>query len=227
MPGVRRPQGLPSSPSGAVDQSICQCRTRRGTSAGKTAGSLRPTQCSSGFCTSETTMSIRPVILLDFDDVIVLNRPGEFGGFDVISPDPPPALWSRLFHAPATEILVEALSEHRAQVVITTSWLRFMLRDGLERLFAKTGLEVLNSNLHDAWEAPQNHGETRAQAIDRWLAAHHRGEPYVILDDELSGTGLRRSLHDRRGRVVLCKANVGLHRGHAAAIRSALSRPSE
>lgn len=179
------------------------------------------------FDSSETAVSNRPVILLDFDDVIVLNRPGEFGGFDVISANPPPELWSRLFHAPATQVLVEALIEHGAQVVITTSWLRFMLRDAFEGLFKKTGLDVLNENLHDAWEAPQHRGETRVQAIDRWLAAHHRGEPYVILDDELSGTGLRRSVHDRRGRVVLCKENVGLHRGHMARIRTALTRPSD
>lgn len=172
-------------------------------------------------------MSNRPVILLDFDHVIVLNRPGEFGGFDVISANPPPELWSRLFHAPATQVLVEALTEHGAQVVITTSWLRFMLRDAFEGLFKKTGLEVLNDNLHDAWEAPQNRGETRAQAIDRWLAAHHRGEPYVIWDDELSGTGLRRSVHDRRGRLVRCKENVGLHRGYMASVRAALTRRSD
>ncbi|MBB2486828.1 hypothetical protein H5407_16495 [Mitsuaria sp. WAJ17] len=156
-------------------------------------------------------MSNRPVILLDFDDVIVLNRPGEFGGF----------------HVPATQVLVEALTEHGAQVVITTSWLRFMMREAFQNLFTNTGLEVLSKNMHDAWEAPQNRGETRAQAIDRWLAAHHRGEPYVILDDELSGTGLLRSVHDRRGRLVLCKENVGLHQGHMAAIRAALSRPSD
>ena len=99
-----------------------------------------------------------------------------------------------------------------------------MMREGFERLFKMTGLEVLNESLHDAWEAPQNRGETRAQAIDRWLAEHHRGEPYVIFDDELSGTGLKRSVHETRGRLVLCKEGVGLHRGHVALIRSALSK---
>ncbi len=172
-------------------------------------------------------LSNRPVILLDFDDVIVLNRPGGFGGYDVLAPNPPPELWSGLFHAPATQVLVEALTEHKAQLVITTSWLRFLPREGFEQLFAKTGLDVLGANLHDAWEAPQNRGETRAEAIDRWLAAHHRGEPYVILDDELSGTGLRRSVHDQFRRLVLCKENVGLHREHMAAIRASLSRPCE
>jgi len=148
-------------------------------------------------------------------------------GVLLLAPNPPPELWSRLFHAPATEVLVEAISEHRAQLVLTTSWLRFLPREGFEQLFAKTGLEVLATSLHDAWEAPQNRGETRAEAIDRWLAAHHRGEPYLILDDELSGTGLRHSVHDKLGRLVLCKERVGLLREHMAAIRSSLSRPCE
>jgi HAD domain in Swiss Army Knife RNA repair proteins len=169
-------------------------------------------------------MSNRPVIFLDFDDVIVLNRPGQFGGYDVIAPNPPPELWSRLFHLPAIQVLVEVLTEHEARVVITTSWLRFMMRPSFERLFTMTGLEVLNECLHDAWEAPQNRGETRAEAIDQWLAKHHRGEPYVILDDELSGTGLLRSVHEKRGRLILCEEAVGLHRGHLAPIRVALTR---
>lgn len=172
-------------------------------------------------------MSNRRVILLDFDDVVVLNQLGGFGGYDVLAPNPPPELWSRLFHAPATQVLVEALAEHRAQLVLTTSWLRFLPRESFEQLFSKAGLEVLGANLHDAWEAPQNRGETRARAIDRWLAAHHRGEPYLILGDELSGTGLRHSVHDQRGRLVLCKENVGLQREHMAAIRASLSRPCE
>ena len=169
-------------------------------------------------------MKNRPIILLDFDEVIVLNRPGQFGGYDVIAPDPPPQLWSNLFHAPATEVLIQALTEHDARIVITTSWLRFMMREGFERLFARTGLEILNASLHEAWEAPQNRGETRAQAIDRWLAMHHGGEAYVILDDELSGTGLRHSVHEKQGRLVLCKEDVGLHRDHLVLIRAALSK---
>lgn len=169
-------------------------------------------------------MNRRPIILLDFDEVIVLNRPGDVGGFDVISPNPPPELWERLFHKPATLTLVEAITEHHARVVITTSWLRFMMRDAFEHIFRKTALEVLSESLHDSWEAPQNRGETRAQAIDRWLTENHHGEPYVILDDELSGTGLRKSVHERRKRVVFCKADVGLTHGHLPFIRAALSK---
>lgn len=169
-------------------------------------------------------MNTRPIIMLDFDEVIVLNRPGDFGGFDVISRNPPPGLWERLFHQPAVQTLVQAITEHHAQVVITTSWLRFMTRDAFEDLFKKTALEVLSENLHGAWEALPERSDTRAQAIDRWLAANHRGEPYVILDDDRSGTGLRNSVHDRRKRVIFCEMDVGLEPGHLPFMRAALTR---
>ena len=164
-----------------------------------------------------------PIIFLDFDDVVVLNRPGQFGGYEVIAPNPQPEMWRQLFNVPSTQTLVQAIAEHDARVVITTSWLRFMLRESFEQLFSKACLKVLAQSLHAAWEAPQNRGETRAMAIDSWLAKHHCGEPYVILDDEMSGTGLRGSVHDGRRRVVLCEKDIGLHPGHLMAIRAALS----
>jgi hypothetical protein len=172
-------------------------------------------------------MKSRPIIMLDFDEVIVLNRLGDPGGFAAISPNPPPDIWERLFHQPATQTLVAAITEHDARVVITTSWLRFMLRDAFEDLFRKTSLEVLSGNLHESWEALPNRGDTRGGAIDRWLKVNHHGEPYVVLDDELSGTGLRGSVHDRRQRVVFCEADVGLHPKHLPLIRAALSTPPE
>ena len=79
-------------------------------------------------------MSARPIILLDFDEVIVLNRPGDIGRFDVISPNPPPEVWECLFHKPAIQTLAQAITEHQARVVITTRWLRFMLRDAFEHI---------------------------------------------------------------------------------------------
>jgi hypothetical protein len=165
----------------------------------------------------------RPLIFLDFDDLIVLNRLGEFGGYDVLAPNPPPEMWSQLFHAPAMALLVEVMAAHNAQLVLTTSWARFLPREAFEQLFAKAGYDLLRTSLHVAWEAPQSTGESRASAVDHWLAAHHRDEPYVVLDDELSGTGLRVSVHEQRGRVVLCKVGVGLQQEHLAAIHSALA----
>lgn len=166
---------------------------------------------------------MQPTVFLDFDEVIVLNGPGRFGGYDALAPNPPPELWANLFHAPAVATLVEALEEHNARVVITTSWLRFMLRPALEEVFERSGLQRISHRLHDAWEAPQQARETRLEAIDRWLAANHRGEPYVILDDDGSGTGLRGSRHDIASRVVMCDAETCLHRSQLEAIRQALT----
>jgi len=97
-----------------------------------------------------------------------------------------------------------------------------MGRDGFIALFQRTGLGVIADLLHDAWDAQQDRGCTRAQAIEKWLCARYEGQPLVILDDELSGTGLIKSSLDKAGCVVLCKAGVGLHSGHLPAVRSAL-----
>lgn len=165
-----------------------------------------------------------PIILLDFDDVIVLNRPGEYGGYDVMAPSPPPEIWTHIFDDLATRILLDAVTAHEARIVLTTSWLRILERASFERMFELAGLTALSQQLHTACEAPQFHGETRLQAIDRWLAQHHHGEPYIVLDDQLSGTGLRGSVHAKRKRLVLCEVNVGLQPQHVGVIRQALSR---
>jgi hypothetical protein len=162
-------------------------------------------------------------MFVDFDDVVVLKRPAQFSGREVSAPDPPAELLTNLLHPPAVQVLSEAVLEHEARVVITSSWLRFMKRDHVERLFREAGSPDVAERLHAAWDAPQRQGETRAAAIDRWLLANHRGEEFVILDDDRSGTGLRDSAHFERGRVVLCRAGIGLHRGHLASIRRALA----
>jgi hypothetical protein len=65
------------------------------------------------------------------------------------------------------------------------------------------------------------------QVLDAWLAEHHRGEPYCVIDDQASGSSLVGSAHDKAGRVLLCSVGIGLHRGHLPFIREALttSRP--
>jgi len=169
-------------------------------------------------------LNLQPVVFLDFDEVIKLNPEGAFGGYDVLAPDPPPEVWNQLFHAPAVAVLTTVLEQWNPRVVITTSWLRFMLRDALEHVFVKTGLEHITAALHEAWEAPQNARETRCDAIERWLQVHHRGEPYVILDDDRSGTGLRASRHFRAGRVIMCAEDTGLTAGQLPAIERALTK---
>lgn len=163
----------------------------------------------------------RPLVFLDFDDVICINS--VYGGYDVLAPNPPADIWEKLFHPPAVQTLLTIIEVHQPWVVITTSWLRFMDRPAVETILSRAGLAPVAAALHPlAWDAEQLHGTTRFDAIARWLEKHHQGEPLVVLDDEASGTGLRGSKLYKAGRVVLCEVGVGLHIGHLAAVAKAL-----
>lgn len=162
------------------------------------------------------------VLFLDFDNVITNSSP--YGGFDLFDNANQPAdLHERLWHPPAKATLLGILDELSPRIVITTSWLHLMERAGFEDLFRRTGLERAAEALHQWWEAPADRGMTRHDAIERWLFAHHAGEPLVVLDDELSGTGLGGSKLDRVGRVVFCEVGVGLNDGHLPRVRRALA----
>lgn len=180
---------------------------------------------------------MRPLVFLDFDDVLCINSP--YGGYDVLAPDHPVDLWERLFHKPAVDTLLQIVDEYNPYFVLTTSWLRFMDRGGFENLFRRTGLAQVAASLHPtaweaaqvavslpplAWEARQTQPSTRLEAINAWLAAHRHHEPFVIFDDEWSGTGLIGSRLDKDGCVVLCEVGVGLRPGHLDAVRRALDR---
>lgn len=171
-----------------------------------------------------------PTLLLDIDDVICVNRPytgrdalralvAEQRGFSSDIPD----IWSSLFSAPAVDVLNQLMHEFQPRVVITSSWLLRFNIDMLRAVFRRTMLERVATGFHEHWDAQQDRSMTRADSIARWMRHHHRGEPFAILDDAESGTGLRESHLHRQGHVVLCDVGVGLHPGHLPAIRSALS----
>lgn len=162
------------------------------------------------------------ILFLDFDDVFCLNKP--YGGYDVFQNfDARPAdLYERLWHQPAVDILLAILQEHKPRVVLTTSWLRMMERDGFEDLFRRTGLSEVCRLLHDAWCAPAKPGERRLDAIESWLRLHKQESPFVVLDDELSGTGLEGSWLDEAGCLVLCVPGIGLQPFHLEHVRRAL-----
>jgi hypothetical protein len=162
-----------------------------------------------------------PILFFDLDDVLCLNDP--YGGYDVLAGGVPDGLWETLFHAPAVKTLLRVIDAYQPAVVLTTSWLRFLDRRGFEELFIRTGLAKVAAALHPtAWEAPQNRGRSRLEAIEAWMSAHHNGEPFVILDATLSGTGLARSRFDRCGAAVPCEVGVGLTEAHFDAVRRAL-----
>lgn len=168
---------------------------------------------------------MRPILFLDFDDVICLNSP--YGGNDVVRPRAygqaqPADLWDLLFAKSATDVLLTIMDEFNPAVVISSSWLAHFERPGMEVLLKNCGLGVVAGALHQAWDAQAVRDKTRLWAIEAWLKRNHQGEPFVILDDTDSGTGLRGSKLHKAGRVVLCEVGVGLGVGHLPKIREAL-----
>lgn len=170
-----------------------------------------------------SSMNLRPLLFLDFDDVICLNNP--YGGFDVAmaSKELPDDLWSKLWHAPAVYALLKVIDINKPRVVVTSSWLQFLDHAGLLKLLEITGLGEIAQSLHDVWEAPQARGQSRHDAIMQWLSQHHVGEPFLILDDFLSGTGLVGSQFERDGRIVLCEIGVGFTVAHIEKANRALT----
>lgn len=162
------------------------------------------------------------LLFLDFDDVLTLSQP--YGGYDFFQAveDQPVDLYEKLWHPPAARTLHAIIDEFSPRVVIATSWLRLMDRSGFEALFRRTGMSRVADAFHSAWAAPARPNMTRHDAIQRWLFAHYLGEPLVVLDDDLSGTGLRGSKLDLAGCVVMCQTGVGLLEEHLPLVRQAL-----
>lgn len=173
-----------------------------------------------------SSTNLRPLLFLDFDDVICLNNP--YGGFDVAmaSKELPDDLWAKLWHAPAVSALLEVIDINKPRVVVTSSWLQFLDHAGVLKLLEITGLGEVAQSLHHVWEAPQTRGQSRHDAIMQWLSQHHVGEPFLILDDFLSGTGLVGSKFESDGRIVLCEIDVGFTVAHIEKANRALTTPA-
>jgi hypothetical protein len=137
--------------------------------------------------------------------------------------DKPADLWEKLFHPLAVATLPELVDEVDPRIM-TTSWARFIEHQGFVDVFDKTRLSAVAARMHERGVAEPLHGATRRDAIDRWMAQHFRGEPYAILDDKASGTGLEESRHDKAHRVAWCEVDVGLHRGHLPLLMRALTK---
>lgn len=170
----------------------------------------------------------KPTVFLDFDDVLCLNSP--YGGIDVqrAAAHPrsaPDDLYQKVFSPGAIQALNALVLEFAPKVVLTTSWLKLLQREHFIDLFTRTGVSILDSSLHEHWAAPQNYGNSRMDAIERWLKCNHQGEPILIIDDYSSGEGLVDSLLHESGRVVLCEVDIGFSLILLQAAREALLKP--
>jgi hypothetical protein len=185
--------------------------------------------------------SQRPIVFLDIDDVVCLGS----GGIDCTQyfrgrrkeADTP-------FATMLSPESVDALRQiHRGLAgevcyVISSSWREAMTREQLQTALQRGGLEFVATNMleEQRWATPTatdpRHG--RVDEILTWMERHHKGQPWVILDDSLSGGELVAIAVDARiawrHRIVLCEPNVGLrveHVGPTIAALKATVHPSE
>jgi len=178
---------------------------------------------------------MRPIVFLDIDDVMVLNK--KFGGRHVlkyfdrgdgVGLDDWPELWSELI-LPAARANLRALhDEFNPEYVISSSWVKHFEKDQLIEIFERTGLPFVSENLHKNWMPPWKMSSQRVHEICWWLDKNDVKQ-YVVLDDLNSGYSLRDAhlLHPTLAEhVVFCDADIGFVYDKYAKAREILSSAS-
>lgn len=157
---------------------------------------------------------MRPVVFLDFDDVLVLhpryNLEDVRRALELESLDEAADLWESLFHYAAVTNLRILHDEFLPAYVISSSWVSFLNKQQICEVLRRSDLSFVVENLSETWCTPRNEDSYRLSEIEAWLesAALPADASYVILDDELSGQSLRDSHLDES--FVCCDASVGL-----------------
>ena len=176
---------------------------------------------------------MRPIIFLDFDDVLAVHREHNSAAvqsaFKANTLDNVEELWDGLFHYSARMNLRTLHDEFFPEYVISSSWTLHFDQAQIIEVLTRTDLAFVAENLHPEWRTPRFEGSYRLTEIEAWLDEQNliNARPFVILDDELSGQSLPGShLEDQ---AVLCNADAGfLHpqlRAAQATLRSQLSSP--
>ena len=176
-----------------------------------------------------------PIVFLDIDDVLCLNN--RYGGSDALEAvkgrraDPDTVL-REIFAAEPKRVLDSVHMEMGGQLhyVISSSWRKVFSREQIERVLKTADVGFVAVGLHDKWKTPSGLRRTdRIEEIESWLHHYHQGEPFVVLDDDYSGTSLtgidEEFKHPLAARVVLCTVGVGLTVEHLPVILDALRRP--
>jgi len=134
-----------------------------------------------------------------------------------------------IFAAEPKRVLESVHKEMGGQLryVISSSWRQVFSREQIERVFRTAEVGFVAVGLHKKWETLRK--TDRIKEIESWLHHYHQGEPFVVLDDDYSGTslsGIDEDLkHPLAARLVLCPVGVGLTVEHLPIILDALRRP--
>jgi len=170
----------------------------------------------------------RPIVFLDMDDVLCLSD--QFGSREMLriiqqeSPDRA-ELWAGLVDAAAAVNLYELHLEFMPLYVISSSWATYLDQDQMCQVLIRTKLQFVVDNMHAEWRTPRALSSSRRDEIDWWLAAHREPtQPFLVIDDTYSGTGLAYSPLAQNGRVVLCRSGYGFTKKRLKEARYQLQR---
>jgi hypothetical protein len=153
---------------------------------------------------------MRPVVFLDFDDVIAIHD--EHNSLQVVSalksrsPGDAAELWAHVFHAELRANLKTLYDAFSPQFVISSTWATYLSREQISEVLTRGGLAFVASALHQDWHSAIDVGSFRANEISTWLKQNEggAGEPiYVILDDTSSGSSIYGT--PLESRTVFCK----------------------
>lgn len=156
---------------------------------------------------------MRPVVFLDMDDVLCLNR--QYTSVQMIMCFQEgrmdwPELWADLVDAAAAANLRTLHEEFAPLYVVSTSWATYLNRAQMCDVFSRTQLQFVIGNLHQEWVTPRARSSSRRDEIDWWLEEFCTGaQPFIVLDDTASGWSLARSPLALDGHVVLCDVGSG------------------
>lgn len=172
-----------------------------------------------------------PICFLDLDDVVCLCNPvGCFDALDCVTAKRLQVdyVYRRLFHPPAVDVLRRMHEQvgGKLRYVISSSWREHFNRAQMRYVLRQAGLVFVADCLEDRtrWSTPRFLQPDRYREVSAWLATHHAGEAYVVIDDEWSGPSLSGSLAYSR-RVILCEEGVGLEAEHLDNLLRALRTP--
>lgn len=152
---------------------------------------------------------IRPVLFLDFDDVLAIDRYNNsvqvLFAFRAGLPADEVDLSQELFYEPACSSLLTLHNEFEPEYVISSSWATFLSREQISKVLLLTRLDFVQRNLHSAWTTVRNDSSYRLTEIGDWLEINNPDgtRPYVILDDEMSGQSICGSYLESN--AVLCE----------------------
>lgn len=170
---------------------------------------------------------MRPLVFLDFDDVLAVHP--IHTGYRVIEAFSQGAtadvleLWAGVFDDKARRNLQTLHDEYQPDYVISSSWASYLDRRQIADVLKRTGLQFVEAGLHEHWRTPRSETSSRLSEVESWLELHPAEDknPYVIIDDQMSGASLCGSWLEKR--TVFCDAWVGFSYAKLRTARKILS----